>query len=72
MVYIYPGPWLGYRPPNVFAAADGMIRISGEEWGCITTVDEYENYHIVLEFKWGEATHPLRKNRARDSELLPL
>ena len=47
-----------------------MIRISGEEWGCITTEDEFENYHIVLEFKWGEETHPPRKERARDSGLL--
>lgn len=57
-------------PKNVFTVQDGMIRISGEEWGCITTEDEFENYHIVLEFKWGEETHPPRKERARDSGLL--
>ena len=57
-------------PKNVFTVQDGMIRISGEEWGCITTEDEFEDYHIVLEFKWGEATHPPRKERTRDSGLL--
>ena len=57
-------------PKNVFTVQDGMIRISGEEWGCITTENEYENYHLVLEFKWGEETHPPRKERARDSGLL--
>ena len=57
-------------PKNVFTVQNGMIRISGEEWGCITTENEYENYHIVLEFKWGEETHPPRKERARDSGLL--
>src|SRR5210317_1313935 len=34
-------------PKSVFAVADGMIRISGEEWGCITTNAEYENYRII-------------------------
>lgn len=57
-------------PKNVFTVQNGMIRISGEEWGCITTENEYENYHIVMEFKWGEETHPPRKERARDSGLL--
>src|SRR6056297_1832939 len=57
-------------PKNVFTVQDGMIRISGEEWGCITTEDEFEDYHIVLEFKWGEETHPPRKERTRDSGLL--
>ena len=47
-----------------------MIRISGEEWGCITTDAEYENYKIVLEFKWGELTHEPRLENARDCGLL--
>ena len=38
-------------PLNVFTVQDGMIRISGEEWGCITTQNEYQNYKILLEFK---------------------
>ncbi|MEN8228180.1 MAG: DUF1080 domain-containing protein [Bacteroidota bacterium] len=57
-------------PKNVFSVQDGMIRISGEEWGCITTNDEFENYRIVTEFKWGALTHAPRANKARDSGLL--
>jgi hypothetical protein len=57
-------------PRNVFTVQDGMIRISGEEWGCITTNSEYENYKIVLEFKWGKLTHAPRLNNARDCGLL--
>ncbi len=57
-------------PKNVFTVQDGMIRISGEEWGCITTKDEYENYTIVLEFKWGGKTFEPRLEKARDSGLL--
>jgi len=57
-------------PKNVFTMEDGILRISGEEWGCITTNEEFENYHLVLEFKWGQITFEPRKDRARDSGLL--
>jgi hypothetical protein len=57
-------------PKKVFTVNDGMIRISGEEWGCITTTKEYENYHLVVEFRWGEITYDPRLNKARDSGIL--
>jgi hypothetical protein len=57
-------------PKKVFTVNDGMIRISGEEWGCITTNEEYENYKIVLEFKWGDLTYEPRLENARDCGLL--
>jgi len=57
-------------PKNVFTVKNGMIRISGEEYGCITSNDEFENYKITVEFKWGEITYEPRVNKARDSGLL--
>jgi hypothetical protein len=57
-------------PGKVFTVKDGMIRISGEEFGCITTNDEFENYKLVAEFKWGEITYPPRVDKARDSGIL--
>src|SRR5690606_20255713 len=57
-------------PLNVFTVQDGMIRITGEEWGCITTKKEYKNYKIALEFKWGGETYGTRADKARDSGLL--
>ncbi|HLF32790.1 MAG TPA: DUF1080 domain-containing protein [Cyclobacteriaceae bacterium] len=57
-------------PNKVFTVVDGMIRVSGEEWGCITTNEAYENYKITVMFKWGEITHSPRKDNARDSGLL--
>lgn len=57
-------------PKKVFTVHDGMIRISGEEWGCITTQAEYEDYKIHLEFKWGEKTFAPRLDNTRDSGLL--
>ncbi len=57
-------------PKKVFMVSDGLIRISGEEWGCMTTIDEYENYHLTIEFRWGEKTFDPRLDKARDSGIL--
>lgn len=57
-------------PKGVFTVADGMIRISGEEWGCITTNESYENYRLVAEFKWGELSFEPRLENARDCGIL--
>ncbi|MBI5091073.1 MAG: DUF1080 domain-containing protein [Candidatus Hydrogenedentes bacterium] len=57
-------------PLRVFTVKDGVLRISGEEMGCVTSNDEFENYRVVLEFKWGEITHKPRVDNARDSGLL--
>src|SRR5688500_1159356 len=46
------------NPKGVFSVVevDGKpaLRISGEGLGGIATLKEYENYHLELEFKWGE------------------
>lgn len=57
-------------PKGVFTVKEGIIRISGEEWGCITTHEEYENYRLVVEFKWGDLSFEPRLDKARDSGLL--
>ena len=57
-------------PQKVFSVTNGMIRIGGEEWGCITTDKEYENYRLVVEFKWGGKTFAPRINNARDCGIL--
>jgi len=57
-------------PKNVFTVNNGMIRISGEEFGCITSNDEFENYKITVEYKYGEITYDPRIDKARDSGLL--
>ncbi len=57
-------------PKGVFTVNDGMIRISGEEWGCITTLAEYENFRLVTEFKWGELSFEPRLDNARDCGIL--
>jgi hypothetical protein len=46
------------------------IRISGEIFGALTTKKEFENYHLKLDFKWGEKRWPPREKAVRDSGLL--
>jgi hypothetical protein len=58
-------------PRGVFSVvqADGApaIRISGEIYGALTTREEYERYHLRIEFKWGERKWPPREQALRDS-----
>jgi hypothetical protein len=65
---------LNKDPRKVFTVVnvngENLIRISGENWGAISTVQEYENYHLQLQFKWGELKWGQKKNKNRDSGLL--
>jgi hypothetical protein len=55
---------------HVFSVVDGMLRVSGEEWGGLSTLDEYENFHLKFEFKWGTKRWSPRESVMRDSGLL--
>ncbi|MES3018389.1 MAG: DUF1080 domain-containing protein [Bacteroidota bacterium] len=60
----------GIDPKQVFTVQDGLIKISGEEYGCITTNEEFSNYKLTVEFKWGAKTFAPRVDRARDNGIL--
>lgn len=55
---------------KVFTVQDGMIHITGEEYGSIITEKEYSNFKLVVEFKWGTKTYEPRTDRARDNGVL--
>jgi putative membrane-bound dehydrogenase-like protein len=57
-------------PKRVFTVADGTLRVSGEGFGGLITFDDYRDYHLVIEFKWGQKTWGNRVDKARDSGLL--
>jgi len=57
-------------PRQVFRVNDGILHITGDGWGSVTTKDKYRDYHLVLEFKWGDRTWQKRESAARDSGLL--
>lgn len=57
-------------PNGVFKVQDGQIHVSGEFFGCLTTNEEYENYRLKLDFKWGTKKWPPREKVVRDSGIL--
>lgn len=61
---------LNNDPDHVFTFENGVIHVSGTEFGYLITKLEFANYYLRAEFKWGEATHPPREGMARDSGIL--
>lgn len=57
-------------PLQVFRVVDGILQISGEEWGCITTKNPYDNFILKTTFRWTGETYGDRKEKARDSGIL--
>ena len=47
-----------------------VLRISGEIYGCVVTKEEYENYHLRLQVKWGDIKWHPRKDKLKDSGIL--
>ncbi|MBI1904484.1 MAG: DUF1080 domain-containing protein [Planctomycetia bacterium] len=60
----------GEDPKKIFAVHDGLLHVSGDGLGYLSTNDEYRDYHLVAEFKWGEKTWGNRQDKARDSGIL--
>ncbi len=65
---------LNIDPEQIFSVVQedgkGALRISGKRFGGISTRDDFENYHLRLEFKWGKDKWQPKKNNVRDSGLL--
>jgi hypothetical protein len=65
---------LNNDPRGVFTVVetDGApaIRVSGEIYGAITTREEFGNFHLRLEIKWGEKRWPPRAEVGRDTGIL--
>ncbi len=67
-----PEPPIGLNndPYKVFTVENGMIHISGQIWGAITSKQEYSNYHIRFQTKWGGKQWPPRATGLRDAGFL--
>jgi hypothetical protein len=57
-------------PEKVFTVEKGTVHVSGADYGYFVTKREFSDYYLSFEFKWGGATHPPRKDNARDSGVL--
>ena len=47
-------------PEKVFTVENNLLHISGKEFGYICTEKTYKDFHLVVEFKWGEKKFPPR------------
>lgn len=43
-------------PRHVFSVKDGMLRLSGDGLGYVATDKAYRDYHLTVEYKWGNKT----------------
>jgi hypothetical protein len=57
-------------PNDNFTVRDGILRISGRDFGGLVTRDDYSNYEVQLEYSWGSKVWPPREKTARDSGLI--
>ena len=57
-------------PRGVFSVTrDGLLRISGDGFGYLSTDKSYKDYRLVAEFKWGTRNFRGREGKARDSGI---
>lgn len=65
---------LNNDPKKVFTFkeenGEKILYVTGEIYGALTSKKEYENYHLKLQFKWGEKVWEPRLKRKRDSGIL--
>ncbi len=47
-----------------------VLHVSGQVYAGLSTKDEFENYHLSWQFKWGEKKWPPRLKDKRDSGML--
>jgi hypothetical protein len=64
-------------PTKVFQVHDGVIHVYRDQtesddvtFGCLATDSQYANYHLRLEYKWGEKKFRPRAELRRDAGLL--
>ncbi len=47
-------------PEKVFTVENSLLHITGKEFGYICTEDVFKDFHLSVEFKWGEKKYPPR------------
>ncbi|MEO6232451.1 MAG: DUF1080 domain-containing protein [Ferruginibacter sp.] len=47
-------------PEKVFTVENGLLHITGKEFGYICTKKVFKDFHLYAEFKWGEKKYPPR------------
>ncbi|HXL55390.1 MAG TPA: DUF1080 domain-containing protein [Chitinophagaceae bacterium] len=65
-----PSKGINNDPEKIFAVEDGLMHISGKEFGYIATKKIFTNFHLSLEFKWGIKKYAPRDTAKRDNGIL--
>ena len=54
----------------VIEDGEPAIRISGQTWGALISRENYGDYHLQLQYKWGDIRYAPRAEKPRNSGLL--
>ncbi len=65
-----PSKGLNNDTDHIFTVEDKVIHVSGKEFGGLVTKQEYADFYLSAEFKWGEGTYAPREGKARDAGIL--
>ncbi|MGC8742814.1 MAG: 3-keto-disaccharide hydrolase [Verrucomicrobiia bacterium] len=58
-------------PDGVFSVtSDGLLRISGQHRGFISTMQVFTNYHLIAEYKWGTKMWGKASDKPRNSGIV--
>lgn len=60
---------VNHDPEQVFRVKNKELHVSGKEFGYVATTKTYDNFHLSLEFRWGEKKHPPREKDKRDAGI---
>ena len=68
------GLFPGLDPHGVFTlqqqGGETVLRVSGEIYGALTSKQTFRNYHLTLQYRWGEKKWPPRLQKLKDSGIL--
>jgi hypothetical protein len=68
--HVNPNQDVHDAPSDIWRMENGCLHVSGRGYGYMATKQEFCDYHLVLEFKWGAMTWGKRVDRARDNGIL--
>jgi hypothetical protein len=57
-------------PKDIWRFEGDQLRISGRGYGYVATKESFRDYHLVIEFKWGDKAWGIREHAARDNGIL--
>lgn len=58
------------KPEEIFVVKDDQLTITGHGYGYMITKSAYQDYRLIIEFKWTGRTWGKRAEKARDSGIL--